>query len=917
GDTNTTRFTIGTDYSDSSKFKFSASVALGTNDRLTITTDGNVGIGTTSPPSIFAIHGSAPIITIGDSQASGVQYRLRNGSVAAGTLDIYSQNAGASRFVLDSSGNIGMGTTTPNSLLSLYQSSSDVGLTFGDSLTTNFIMGTDYSASSTLKISAGSALGTNDLITITSAQTSFQTPASFEAAGDVSMAYDLVFDNPTASYIKSSAPFYIESGEQFNSSDLTLRTFNSGNIILDAGDLGGTIAQASSTSAALTVTQNGLLATGNGPIASFFASSTEVMRITSTAAGAPLVGIGTTSPYALLSLVDNTTALRDVFAISTSTSGLIFKVDSYGATYADAAYSSAGADYAEYFKTADADLAPGETVCVDLLENNSVKRCERGHDNNVMGIVSTKPSIIGNATAAKNDPTRYAIIGMLGQVDALVSAENGPINVGDSLTSASTTPGYAMKADGGDSTVAVALEAFPASKTLGVPGTPSVQTGKIKVLISRRNKSLAVEEVEALVVERIANMKIEDQVQAMIKQSVDNLNLDPKIARIAQEEANKLSSALTVNFDSLNNQIQSLNLVLASSFYITDSQGQDVFSRSRDIGALPNRDMTLTASNLSLNSAGRIVIGSSTPETLGVLGTPSVQIVDITNITASSSQAAFVVNQAGDGDVADFQKGGVSIMNIDSSGVVKVMGSMLVDGRIMLCTGGQCSNALDAAVDETMADLGVEGKVVAGAFEGYCDDGYVWAPGSAKYGTLPGFCVQSDLYAQTLGVPGTPSVPMVSVSQGQAQVACQNIGVGYHLIGENEWLTVAENILAANGTLGVPGTPSVLKLTNDNVINNLTGLIAEWTNQNVTAAGLPVTPSKDAWYEYGEVSDFKGLNIAPDYYLTDANNHIGKIYTGSGMGLRGFVRGSGGIYGLDLSHAPSEQSESIGFRCAK
>ncbi|MDO8592223.1 MAG: NYN domain-containing protein, partial [bacterium] len=47
GDTNTTRFTIGTDYSDSSKFKFSASVALGTNDRLTITTDGNVGIGTT------------------------------------------------------------------------------------------------------------------------------------------------------------------------------------------------------------------------------------------------------------------------------------------------------------------------------------------------------------------------------------------------------------------------------------------------------------------------------------------------------------------------------------------------------------------------------------------------------------------------------------------------------------------------------------------------------------------------------------------------------------------------------------------------------------------------------------------------------------------------------------------------------
>ena len=62
---------------------------------------------------------------------------------------------------------------------------------------------------------------------------------------------------------------------------------------------------------------------------------------------------------------------------------------------------------------------------------------------------------------------------------------------------------------------------------------------------------------------------------------------------------------------------------------------------------------------------------------------------------------------------------------------------------------------------------------------------------------------------------------------------------------------------------------------------------------------------------------FKGLNIAPPYYLTDANNYIGKIYTGAGSGLRGFVRGSGGIYGLDLSHTPSEQNASIGFRCAK
>ncbi|MEK7621665.1 MAG: hypothetical protein AAB415_00635, partial [Patescibacteria group bacterium] len=151
------------------------------------------------------------------------------------------------------------------------------------------------------------------------------------------------------------------------------------------------------------------------------------------------VGIGTTSPYAKLSLVESASGLRDVFVISTSTSGSVFRVDSYGQTFGDGAYSSPAADYAEYFYTNSANLKSGEVVCVDIIENNAVKRCERGADNNVMGIVSTKPSVIGNyIKAAQANPSHYAIIGMLGQVDAFVSAENGPINIGDSLTSASS-----------------------------------------------------------------------------------------------------------------------------------------------------------------------------------------------------------------------------------------------------------------------------------------------------------------------------------------------------------------------------------------------------------------------------------------------------------------------------------------------
>jgi hypothetical protein len=253
----------------------------------------------------------------------------------------------------------------------------------------------------------------------------------------------------------------------------------------------------------------------------------------------------------------------------------------------------------------------------------------------------------------------------------------------------------------------------------------------------------------------------------------------------------------------------------------------------------------------------------------------------------------------------------------------------------MVCSGGVCSTALNDAVDETMGDLGVEGKVVAGAFEGYCEDGFVWVPGSAKYGTLPGFCIMQDLAAGDGLNPPAPFVKgglnpvWTAASQGEADLACQTLGSDYHLISENEWLTIAENIVkvAANdidqntaglqlATITLDGTPVAHKLTNDNIIYNLAGSVAEWTNQTVTEAGN-IKPASDNWQEYYEIADYQGFNIAPPYYYTSANG-IGKILTGDNTNnLRGFVRGNGGIYGLDLSHAPDEQAENIGFRCAK
>ena len=645
------------------------------------------------------------------------------------------------------------------------------------------------------------------------------------------------------------------------------------------------------------------------------------------------VGIGTTSPYALFSIATTTLPVGtqiDIFSIATSTDeGSLFRVDTYGNVYADGIYygrggvTSGSADYAEYFYSVDADLESGEVVCVDITRENAVERCKRGSDSNVMGIVSTQPALLGNHKEEYEDNVNYKIVGMLGQVPGKVSAENGPIRPGDSLTSASSSIGYAMRSNAGDPTVGVALEGLASGQ------------GTINVLISRRNKSLTVEMVEAKITNRIASMEIEDEVQILIADAVKNLDLDEEVGDIVDEQIDQFDARLTVEFDAVENQITTIAASFDSVITRMSMVEQNVLDIETRLAQLENIGFGLDnpSLNLYLTDSGGIKIGNNISTT-----TPEVAIIEIDTL---SEKTALVVNQAGVGDVADFQAESVSIVNIAETGRVTVVGEMLVDGRLMICSGGACGSTLDEAVDETMGDLGVEGKVVAGAFEGYCEDGFIWVPGSAKYGTLPGFCVMkynanvsNDMQIPRIANDANDGEIWVNISQGEAQIACQGIGDGYHLISENEWLTIAENIirvaendidelleglqLATSTSLsaGTPPEDISYKLSNDNVIYNLVGGVSEWTDQTITKLGL-IEPVIDLWQEYYEVEDYQGFNIAPPYYYNSSNG-IGKIKTSDNENsLRGFVRGFDGIYSLDLSNPPTVTSDSIGFRCAR
>lgn len=155
-----------------------------------------------------------------------------------------------------------------------------------------------------------------------------------------------------------------------------------------------------------------------------------------------------------------------------------WRVDQSGATSADGAYSSTGADYAEFFPSDDLSLSAGEVVVLNA-QTGSVARASSAQAENIFGVISTNPSFIGNnftgaEFAVPEIFPNYKLVALLGQVPVQVSDENGPIAVGDYLTS-SSTPGHAMRASDPGVVLGQALESFTGAGT-----------GMIRVFISRQ-----------------------------------------------------------------------------------------------------------------------------------------------------------------------------------------------------------------------------------------------------------------------------------------------------------------------------------------------------------------------------------------------------------------------------------------------
>jgi hypothetical protein len=227
--------------------------------------------------------------------------------------------------------------------------------------------------------------------------------------------------------------------------------------------------------------------------------------------------------------------------------------------------------------------------------------------------------------------------------------------------------------------------------------------------------------------------------------------------------------------------------------------------------------------------------------------------------------------------------------------------------------------------------------------------------------TQEGAVITDGGYGQSGGWAGTNSQtryqarsiadgrPWVYIAQNHstnfdAREACTALGEGYHLVNNNEWMTVARNAtnVANNWTNSEVGNGALfrgnsntsasldgsdplsgintrtLTLSNGGVIWDLAGNVWDWTD-DVQSTTINTT---SGWVEWNHTNVAEG---AIDLYGPSGGylsaQGMGQVYGGA---LNNAFRRGGywntstgaGVFALYLYSAPGSQNYSIGFRCA-
>jgi hypothetical protein len=122
-----------------------------------------------------------------------------------------------------------------------------------------------------------------------------------------------------------------------------------------------------------------------------------------------------------------------------------WRVDRTGKGFFNGGTQASGADFAEQIAVEgnEASYEPGDVLVISPEADRVVELSVKAYDTTVLGVYSTDPAVLGGAPDTNNS-LKGVPVAIIGIVKCKVSAENGPINRGDLLVTASL-PGHAMR----------------------------------------------------------------------------------------------------------------------------------------------------------------------------------------------------------------------------------------------------------------------------------------------------------------------------------------------------------------------------------------------------------------------------------------------------------------------------------------
>jgi len=298
---------------------------------------------------------------------------------------------------------------------------------------------------------------TSELFSIDTTKITSAIPHEFLGVGDVTMAYDLNFSNQTSGNILSSGSLSIKAGDSWESNNLTLATYNGGDIVLDPGNF-GTVSVGTGSAILKFHVQDRQAATASAIIENLDEG---------TGSNGLLIKLGAKSNM----------GTGNAFIKFLNGDGLaIGKIT--GQTSTTINYNSNGVDFAEYFSKDASTFVPGEVVS---LGPDGATRTSSLYDSKMIGVVSTAPGFSGGISGPDK-----VLVGIVGQVPILIDPGSPAIQPGDLLTG-STVTGRARKATQPGYTIGKALQGW-------APGGPDSILAYINNVWADPNNSLAFDE---------------------------------------------------------------------------------------------------------------------------------------------------------------------------------------------------------------------------------------------------------------------------------------------------------------------------------------------------------------------------------------------------------------------------------------